>query len=130
TDTLRSKPHSFDQRKRVFLEADYPSLAFDESPLIDFDKLLVEFVNGKSIGKKISADGEVTEYKWEGSIKVGDEFFRNKFIEIATNMGFNTQASEGSKLFSTDKRNKNRLPRYIVGVEIDEYQMQLRQEKK
>lgn len=129
-DTLRSKPNSFYQSEKVFLEPDYSITGVEESPVIDFDKLLVEFENGKLIGEKISKEGEITQFKWEGSIKVGDEFFRNKFIEIATNMGFNTVISEESKLFASDKRRENKLPRFIVGVEIDEYEMQMRQEKK
>src|SRR5690606_27908736 len=71
TNSITKKPTSFDKFDKVVLEVDYPTINMKETALIDFDKLMVEFKDGKLIGEKISSKGEVTPYKWKGSIKVG-----------------------------------------------------------
>lgn len=129
SDTLREKPHDFDKRKRVFLEKKYKIFDFKEAPLTDFDKLVIEFNNGEKIGEKVSLDGSKESINWKGSIKIGDESFREKFIETATNMGFNTIINESSQLFSDDNRKRQKLPRFIVGVEVKDYQVNYKQVK-
>ncbi len=129
SDTIVEKPLDWDFRKRVYLGPSFPYLNIENSPLIAFDKLVVEFPNGKEVGKSLSLNGEVEQIKWEGSIKIGDEEFAEKFYEVATDMGLNTPISENAKLFSEDQRSRTRLPRYLIGVEITDYAINREQVK-
>lgn len=122
SDTYQEKMMNWDYRERVLLEPNFPNLELDDTPLISFDKLLVDFPNGKEIGNKVNKEGAQEKIKWDGSIKVGDENFAQKFFEIATNMGFNTAVSEGAKLFS-EENDRPQLPRYVVGVEISDFKL-------
>jgi len=130
SDTIRKKPRDFDQSNRIELEPKIKPLEIDEnSPLIAFDKLMVRFSDGKKLGEKVKLDGSSESINWRGSIKIGDEVFEKKFYELMTNMGYNSVISENAKLFSEERRRNNKLPRFIVGVEIVDYKLNYRQVK-
>lgn len=130
SDTLRQKPFDFDEHEYLELEPAYTVFEFDSaSPLVAFDKLMVNFKDGKKIGEKIDLDGNVETINWKGSIKVGDEVFEEKFYEIITNMGYVSEVSKSAELFSNDTRSRIQLPRYIVGVELIDYNLSYQQIK-
>lgn len=130
SDTLRNKPFDFDEHEYIDLEPAFTVFEFDSaSPLLAFDKLMVNFKDGSKIGEKIDIDGNVETIKWKGSIKVGDEVFEEKFFEIITNMGYVSQVSKSAELFSNDTRSRIILPRYIIGVELTDYNLNYQQIK-
>ena len=124
SDTLRMKPSSFDEWEYLELEEDYEIFQFDSlSPLIGFDKLMINLKDGEVIGKKVDLKNNTEVIKWRGSVKIGDEVFEEKFYEIATNMGYNSIISQSAELFSDHQRASSQLPRYIIGVEIKKYNL-------
>jgi len=129
SDTIVKKPMNWDFREKAYLKPSFPYLNLDDSPLIAFDKLIVEFPDGKVIGEKNYLKSETKQLKWEGSIKIGDEKFEEKFYEIANKMGLNNPVSENAKLFSEDQRTRKQLPRYMIGTEITDYSINYTQVK-
>lgn len=121
--TVPEKPTDFDEFERVNFKAAYPSLKLENTPLIAFDKIRIDFTDGKKIGEKRYLKKSSTDIKWEGSIKVGDERFEESFYEIVTNMGFNTMVSKSTELFSEDKSERIQLPRFIIGAEIEDIKL-------
>jgi len=116
---ISKKPIDFDRRERVYLEPQKLELDIKEnSALIAFDKLMVNFKDGKELGKKIRFDGTEEKITWKGSIKIGDETFIKKFYEVVSDLGFNSPISENAQLFSDDNRSNTQLPRYEIGVQI------------
>lgn len=128
-DTLHKKPNEFDKYNSIDLKYAYEVYDFENAPILTFDKLVINIKNGTVIGKKSYLDGRIENTKWEGSIKVGDEYFGNKFIETSTNMGYRTIISESSELFSDKIKKETRLPRYSIGVEVKDYKVNHIEEK-
>lgn len=115
---ISAKPSDFDDRDLVYLDPKYPLVEKDELPLIAFDKLVVRFQEGRKIGEKKLLKKPSEDLEWKGSIKVGDDTFSEKFIEVATNMGLNTLLKAYTELFSEEIDQENQLPRFIIGVEL------------
>ena len=127
---ITKKPIDFDRRERVYLEPKKLDLDIDKnSAPISFDKLIVNFKDGKELGKKVKLDGTEEKIIWRGSIKIGNEVFIEKFYEVVSNHGFNSPISENAKLFSNDSRSNNQLPRYEIGVQITELTLNGREVK-
>ncbi len=126
-ETLTEKPNRFDYYERINLNKDFDVFDLEGTPLIAFDKLLVDFDNGQKIGERKFLRGPTEEITWSGSIKVGDNSFEKKFYRIATDMGFNTLVSKGSQLFSEEDYSDNKLPKYIIGVEVVDYNISYRE---
>lgn len=119
TDTLTKKPKTFDINKTVFLSRKFDKSNFDSSKVIvGFDKLLAVFDEGKQIGTIRRSTGTSEAIKWEGSVKVGDKAFESRFYDIVANMGLQTPISKNNALFAGEDSKKPMLPRYIVGAQI------------
>ncbi len=118
---ISEKPTDFDRYDRVILDIKYPVLDLKSTPLIAFDKVRADIKDGKVIGEKKFLKRASESITWSGSIKVGDESFEESFYDVATNMGFNTLVTESSQLFSENSSRKRQLPRFIIGAEIEEF---------
>jgi small nuclear ribonucleoprotein (snRNP)-like protein len=130
SDTLRKKPRSFDKFLNWDLELDFPIFDLDDNEaLISFDKLIADFNDGRIIGKTVDINGNSESIKWSGSIKVGDDVFESKFYEVLTNMGYKSAYTESVKLFAEEQRERPKLPRYTIGVEITDYHINLVESK-
>lgn len=130
SDTLRKKPRSYDKLERLYLELNYPTFDIaDNQNLINFDKLIADFKDGTEIGKQVDLNGASEPITWSGSIKVGEEVFEKSFYTILTNMGYKSAYTEHVKLFSEEKRDRPKLPRFTIGVEITNYNIYLKEIK-
>ncbi len=119
SDTLIKKPRSFDINKTVFLSRKFEKNNFDSSKVIvGFDRLLAVFDEGKQIGTVRRSTGNSEAIKWEGSVKIGDKAFENRFYDIVANMGLQTPISKNNALFAGEDSKKPLLPRYIIGAQI------------
>jgi hypothetical protein len=119
----------FDEREYINLEPNYEVLDLGDHALIAFDRLVVDFRDEKVIGERKLLKGVSEELKWSGSIKVGDETYGEEFIEVATNMGFNTLRKENSQLFSGQKAERPKLPRFLIGAKLTELNIQMKEEE-
>lgn len=126
---ISKKPLDFNDRDRVYLDQDFPLLDFQDPPLISFDKLIVKFPEGKKIGKKEYLKEPDEEIEWKGSFRIGDEKFTELFMEVATNMGFKTPLSVYGELFSQHNDEMQQLPRFIIGVQLTDININYREVK-
>jgi len=126
---LNEKPMDFDEREHLILEPDFDRIEQKGQPLIDFDRLLVDFRDDQIIGKRQLLKGTAEDVKWSGSIKVGDESYGEEFIDIATDMGFNTLRAANSQLFSEEQSASSQIPRFLVGARLIELDIQMQEEE-
>lgn len=125
SDTLYKKPRSFDFYLDRDLKRIYPQLDFDTlTPLVAFDKLLVDFKDGQELGSYKNIQNEIEPITWQGSTRIGSEKVEELFYEITNNAGITTPIYEGSKLFNDENRKLN--PRFLVGVEIIDYSINVK----
>lgn len=120
---VSKKPSEFDDFEKVFLEKQFNRMNLESTPLISFDKIRVNFADGKKVGTRTWLKKPSESIEWSGSIKVGDEIFEEKFYDISTNLGFNNLLSQSTELFSENTSNNRKLPKYIIGTEITDYQL-------
>ncbi len=130
-DSVTSKPRQFDHSYRLTLESMVPEIEFEKgSALVGFDKLVADdFKDGQTIGKLTLKDGTEESIKWEGSVKIGVDAFEKKFFEIGEKMGLRTPATAAAELFSDEKRRAPLLPRFVVGIKLVGYDVDMRIEK-
>ena len=126
TDTIAAKPRLFEEKKTVTLDRDIPVFELGpSSPIVGFDKLIADIPEGTVIGSSIDEKGKVEPIKWEGSIKVGESAFEQRFYQIMKQAGVNTSGKQDPKLFSKGDQ-RTRLPRYLVGMQMTGQTMNLR----
>lgn len=127
-DTISMKPRTFDFYYDEDLKRRLPVLDFDTiTPLILFDKLVVNFKDGQKVGSYKDELGETINLNWEGSTKIGTKKVESLFYEIGNNAGLNTPIYENAKLFGDTKPTPT--ARFIVGVEITDYKVGIEQSK-
>lgn len=131
-DSLTKKPKQFNLEENVVLEWDLPKYEFDSlTAAVAFDKLLADgFNDGQSIGSITKIDGSIEPIEWEGTVKVGAEAFEKKFYEVIEKTGFRTPATASAELFREDQRKAPVLPRFIVGLKLVDYRVDMRVEKR
>ena len=115
TFEVKEKPRLIRNYKKMTLEKEVVHFTLDEnSPMIEFDKLLAEFPEGKVIGeaKQGSLSKQLT---WEGFSRIGSETFTVRTYDVLGTAGFNTQAKESVQLFADEKRTK-KSARYVLGA--------------
>ncbi len=123
-DSLTQKPSKFNFYANEMLKRKLPVYEINPtSPLIAFDKLVANFKDGEEIGKSIDRLGNETTIKWDGTTKIGESAFEERFYETINNAGFNSPLSESSELFAKNK--KKTLPRYLVGAQLVDYQVNI-----
>lgn len=126
SDTISKKPRTFDFYYDEDLKRRLPVLDFDTiTPLILFDKLVVNFKDGQKVGSYKDELGETINLNWEGSTKIGTKKVESLFYEIGNNAGLNTPIYENAKLFGDTKPRPT--ARFIVGVEITDYKVDIEQ---
>jgi len=130
SDTLMKKPLKFDKRVAVTLERKLPAFKFDSTStvFVAFDKVIARFDNSQQIGNLIDKDGKTEPIKWEGTVKSGEQAFENKFYEVLAKTGIPTVSTKDITLFN--QREKNKLPRFIVGARIKDYWINVVNHKK
>lgn len=122
SDTITQKPRKFDFYFDETLRRKLPVLDFDTiTPLILFDKLVVNFRDGQKVGSYTNKNGETVNLNWEGSTKIGTQIVEELFYEIGNNAGLNTPIYENAKLFGGTEPEP--IPRFVVGVEILDYKI-------
>ena len=126
---LVGKPYKFFLEEEFELERDMPHYEFDkETPLIQFDKLVVNFPEGKVVGKYEDSEGEIEELKWEGSIKTGADIFQQRFYDLLTTAGFPNITVEQGELFQNNSK-KKKYARFVIGLNILDYDIFLTDSK-
>lgn len=124
-DTLFKKPYQFDFEERITLERELPIFNLDSATaVVGFDKLLIKFDDGAKIGSYKKMNNVEEPIKWEGSYKIGVDSFNKKFYELISHLGFRTPFNDKVELFNND-HDKVRLPRYLVGAQITDYEIRL-----
>lgn len=119
-DTIFQKPKQFNFTKDIQLERkDTLSPIYDSTHVVGFDKLVVNFKEGKKVGVFTNYREGTEDFLWKGSVKIGDKYFEERVYDFFANSGFNTPTKEGAKLFNQKKQLSS--PRYILGVELDNY---------
>jgi S1-C subfamily serine protease len=128
SDSITQKPKNLYFDKKISLKRDIPRFEFNtQTAAVAFDKLLADsFKDGQSIGNITKKDGSQETIKWEGTVKVGATDFKKKFYEIIEKAGFNTSVTTNTKLFAEDENKAPVLPRFIVGLKLIEYNMDMR----
>ncbi len=126
---VTEKPRDFDNLNVIYFKKEFPIFNKEDLPLIAFDKLVVNFPDGKKVGERTYLKKPTEDLKWEGSIKIGDDSFSELFIKTATNMGLNTLLKAYSELFAEETKADKKLPRYIIGVEIIDLNVHLKEIK-
>lgn len=126
---IEGKPYKFFFEEEFELSRDIPKYTFDEeTPLIQFDKLVVNFPEGKIVGRYQNSEGEIEELKWEGSIKTGADIFQQRFYDLLTTAGFPNIAVEQGELFQDNSQSK-RYSRFVIGLNILDYDVFLTDSK-
>jgi len=97
--------------------------------VVAFDRLLADLKDGTPIGHFTNQDGTSEVLKWEGSVKLGESSFEQRFYEILNNAGFRTPVIQGARLFSGSTNDRQQLPRYLVGARILDYAVELHYDK-
>lgn len=126
TDTIREKPHEFDDRQRITLTRIIPVLGMaPNSAMVGFDKLVAEMTDGSVIGISVDMDGKSEPIKWEGNVKLGEKAFERRFYEVLDKAGVRIPKPKDPKLFS-ELDQRPQLPRFLVGATITQVEIQLR----
>lgn len=129
-DTITSKPAQLNLEAFANLVREFHEFDLDSgSALVAYDKLVADFKEGRKIGTYTDVRGNIEELKWEGNIKVGSEKFESRFYEIISNVGFITPYSEEAKLFSGKGEGKTRIPRFIIGIQLIDYDVEFIKER-
>jgi S1-C subfamily serine protease len=130
TDTIAQRPTTYNVQSDVKLDRSKPSYDLDStSAVVAFDKLMADIKDGTPVGSWADALGKSTPIKWEGSVKVGDKAFDQRFYEILTDAGIRTPMRENAKLFAGSSEGRQQLPRYVVGAELLEMNIDLQHSK-
>ena len=131
TDTLFSKPSQLDKAAHVLLQrkmTDYDVRS--TTAIVAFDRLLADLEDGRVIGRTTDKFGATVPLKWEGYTKLGSQEFRSVFTEQLQRAGFATGLKEATKLFSDQSNERPKLPRFVVGVQLIDYIVDVRFSKK
>lgn len=126
TDTVDEKPFELTQQSDVTLNRKFPEVQLDSSDVvIGFDKLLADFKENRIIGKITLLDGTSETIEWEGNTKIGAQSFEDSFYSIINKFGFQTPFSRKISLFDGDEDSRPRLPRYVVGIALKDFDIQI-----
>lgn len=119
-DTIRKKPTELKLSSNVDLDLDYPELELDSTaPIVAFDKLVMDPPDQKKIGRYKDKQGETETMGWVGS-KISERKFARIFYGTTIASGVPTPFDSKARVFSEQKRNANKLPRFIIGGTITE----------
>ena len=106
-----------------------PKMGFvvkQNSAVVSFDKILLEFPNGKVLGRYDNL-GQKSDLTWQGFQKIGDAEFETKTYEVLGNLNFKTTSSQSSKLFSGQKKDHQR-PRFVLAGMVKDLQVDSKKE--
>lgn len=125
SDTISAKPKRLDEFTKARLEREEPHFDLPSStPAIAFEKLAADLKDGTVVGQRVDKDGKSVPITWEGSVKIGENSFERRTLDLLTDAGLPTVIRQQSKLFAGSMEKPQR-PRYILGAELVEYGLDL-----
>lgn len=124
---ISEKPRVIRTEESLTLTKIRPHYDLDSaSALVDFDRVLVEFNNGKVIGRSGSTySSQTKDLTWDGYSRLASEDFVLKAYDILGEAGFKTVQREENQLFSTEKRSR-RTPRFVVAGKMTDLWLDIR----
>lgn len=123
-DSLESKPSKLNFTKSIVLERKYPSYQLDSiNTVVGFDKLLADYEDQEVVGKLNNTSEKSTVLKWNGNVKIGSADYGSIFYETMIKSGFKTPFTIKNELFTGNEIRVSTLPRFIVGVRLEDYKV-------